>query len=158
MWTEPEFDNWGRITGGFVEALALGTKTANTAEKVRSFLPVTAILKGLTDRDWFAGLDKARVQLRLPALVHEPDFERDIYEDEPDALPMPVFPTGILRGRMSPVGAKADEVTEAIRQLLVGVGISPNVANGFSSHSAKATWLSAAAKAGVDDVPRAFLG
>ena len=151
IWTEAEFDERGWLSGGFAEALALGTKTANTAEKKTAFLPVTAILKGLSDRDWFSGLDKARLQMGLPPLVHESALEREVYEDEPDELPMPIFPSGILRGRPAQQGAKADEVTEAVRQLLKNVGVPPEVVSAFSSNSAKATWRSVFATAGVDD-------
>ena len=60
-------DGW-ELVAGFMEATALEVKTATSKEKKRKYLPLTAILRGLTGLDWFWALAKARRQIGLPEL------------------------------------------------------------------------------------------
>ena len=61
-------DDRGLVTGGFVEASALGLKTGKSKEKQTTFLPVVVPLGGLVSNTWFEAFLRTRAELGLPSL------------------------------------------------------------------------------------------
>ena len=90
-------DDNGRITGGYIEAEAMDIKTALSADKKRTFVPMVAVLKGLSDSDFFSGLEKSRGQAGLPPFTR---YHYNRY-DEAEGLDAPIFPSGISKGHYS---------------------------------------------------------
>ena len=54
------------MEGGYVEGVAMATKTARSQEKKKTtFLPISAPVQGLMEVDWWSAFEEARIKLGL---------------------------------------------------------------------------------------------
>jgi hypothetical protein len=123
---------------GFVEASAIGTKTATTLAKKTRFLPITAVVEPLTRFNWALEWEKARQDAGL--------------EGHRFLLPAP-----LVSGGWSERPLTSDEACRWLRDLLVRANcLSQHQALG--THSLKVTMLSWMAKYGASPTVRRLLG
>lgn len=126
---------------GFLQANSLGTKTANTAQKKRTFLPHTALLAGITTNRW------AQVWLKL-----REDAGLQFGEGH---IPMQSV---TVSGEFSGFPLEPGDASKWLRELLLRAGFTASQVKGISSHSLKATALSWCAKFGMQREHRQVLG
>ena len=124
--------------GGFVEAKAMGTKTANTANKKTRQLPVVAPVVPLGDVNWAEAWRDARAEAR--------------FDDSFPLMPAPLFDGGWSRRPLT-----SAEIGRWLCSLLTAEKCMEADAY-IGSHSCKATILSFLAKFGVEATVRRFLG
>ncbi|CAE8697676.1 unnamed protein product [Polarella glacialis] len=150
---EPLLDS-GVLVGGFLEAAAVSTKTAQSKEKKTTFLPIVVPMYGLSGQNWWQAFIEARRSLGMPELVSAAEGELSAILAEA----VPLLPKRLYDRVWSAQPARADEVTATLLRLLSSVGCEPAVLKKVASHSMKATLLSMAAKFGVDLRTRQLLG
>jgi hypothetical protein len=143
-----------QLTGGFVEASAVGIKTGKSKEKRTTFLPVVVPLTGLVSNTWFVAFLNARVELGLPSLHGEPV---DVAE-ELDMASRVVLPSFVKGAPDLSVPVTSEEVAGAIRKTLAKAGFSQKLLGNIASHSMKASWLTITGKAGVEFQLQQLLG
>jgi hypothetical protein len=127
---------------GFIEAKTTYVKTANTTDKKRMFLPLTAITDGLYDSQWSV------------KWLHERK-EYGLLEPQPG---VPLLPAVATNGRFSMLPMSPATGSACLRDLLMLAGCTKDEVRGISSHSLKATCLSWAAKGGLSRETRQILG
>jgi hypothetical protein len=127
---------------GFIEGRTYETKTSNTAEKRRMFLPLTAVTDGVYDNQWY----KHWLQARELCGMREPSAD------------YPFIPTINTDGSFGRVPLSSSLASQWLRDLLVLSGEDKHKVSKISSHSLKATCLSWVAKAGISREHRSILG
>ena len=111
-------DDNGRVTGGFVEASALGFKIGKSKEKQTTFLPAVVPLGGLVSNTWFEAFLRTRAELGLPSLQGErADGAENL--DMASRVVMPSFSKG---SPVLSVPVTSEEVAGAIRSTLAKAG------------------------------------
>jgi hypothetical protein len=143
-----------QLTGGFVEASAVGIKTGKSKEKRTTFLPVVVPLAGLVSNSWFVAFLNSRVELGLPAL----HGDQANAADELDVASRVVLPSFVNGAPHLRVPVTSEEIAGAIRTILAKAGFSSKQLAIIASHSMKATWLTIAGKAGLEIQLRQLLG
>ena len=126
---------------GFLQAKSLDSKTSNTADKKRTFLPLTALLSGITTKCW------AQVWLSVRASAG--------LEFGEGQVPMQSVTAS---GEFSGFPLEPGDASKWLRELLRRAGFTESQVKNISSHSLKATALSWAAKYGVPRELRQILG
>ena len=127
---------------GFLQAFSIGeTKTSTTAAKKTTFLPLTALIGGISTDRWA----QKWISLR----------EDSGLELKPG---MPVMPSVTASGRFSEHPLDTDSATKILRELLMRAGFSWEQVCRISTHSLKTTALSWAAKYGMVREARQVLG
>jgi len=133
----------GAAEASFIETHVVGssTKSGNTAKKARLDIPVVGLSYGLSDMPWGFSWLEIRSQLGLDATL-DGCLQRDL-------LASGTFGEGRL---------KPGQATEWLRFLLLKLDVESSELKNVGSHSCKATFLSMAAKAGLDRDVRRTLG
>jgi hypothetical protein len=127
---------------GFAEGHTYYTKTSNTVDKQRMFLPITAVTDGLVNHNWYNDWLLARAEAELP---------------EPNRTE-PLMPVIDHAGKFGHTPISPSLASQWLRDLLILGGHSRESVVGISSHSLKSTCLSWVAKAGVCREHRQVLG
>ena len=127
---------------GFIEGHTFYTKTSNTIEKRRTFLPLTAVTDGLVNNMWYRDWMKARTEANLP----------------PPTVDVAFMPAVDTQGKFCTVPLSPSLASQWLRDLLILSGHNKREVEGVSSHSLKSTCLSWTAKAGVAREHRQILG
>jgi len=127
---------------GFVEGHTYYTKTSNTVEKKRTFLPITAVTDGLVNNQWYRDWLLARAESKLP---------------EPNKTD-PLMPVVDHSGNFGRTPISPSLASQWLRDLFILAGHSRESVSGISAHSLKSTCLSWVSKAGVSREHRQVLG
>jgi hypothetical protein len=126
---------------GFGQADSLDSKTSTTADKKRTFLPLTALLKGISTDQWC----QTWIQLREDAGLKFGE----------GCIPMQSVTAS---GTFSGFPLEPGDASKWLRELLIRAGFTTSQVRGVSSHSLKSTALSWAAKYGMPRELRQVLG
>ena len=126
---------------GFVEAKSLQSKTATTASLKTTFLPLTALLTGVSTAKWAHTWLDLRTEANLVM-----------------GGSLPVMPSVLATGTFSKFPLDSSSASKWLKELLVRAGFSREEVAGISSHSLKATALSWTAKYGLSRETRQILG
>ena len=142
------------IDGNILEGCLLGTKTSKSKEKKATFLPALVPLSGLTGLDWWSCFEESREVLGLEAM---PTLEEagELSVDDDKTLLLPAFKKGEF---MHKVPMSSEELTAVVVDALETAGFEDKFLGGISSHSLKATWLTALGKFGTPQGARQLLG
>ena len=131
-------DSYGE---GFLQAHARDVKTATTVAKKTTFLPLTALLSGVSSDRWA----QQWLELREEAGLKFGNGK-------------PVMPGVTASGAFSEFELDTDSATRWLKEILRRCGFSEEELRHVSSHSLKATALSWAAKFGISRDLRQVLG
>jgi hypothetical protein len=127
---------------GFIQCDTLVSKTSSTLIKKRRFLPLTAILRGVSSDTWAYEWLDARKACSLP----EPDGKQ------------PNIRTVLKNGLFGSTPLNSSDASKWLRDVLIMTGSPRSDVINISTHSLKATTLSWCAKAGVSEERRRLLG